>query len=115
MTLHRILVGSLLSSLFVAAAACDPPVLKTPGAQLSGTVRIDAALAPLLPPPPGAQGTNVTEAEPNTGGPDGQSPPTEFFNAGTITPDLPPLIIAGSLASTDGGCAPPNDCRDRIV
>ncbi|MBI1948156.1 MAG: thrombospondin type 3 repeat-containing protein [Deltaproteobacteria bacterium] len=87
-------------------AACEPPELKSPGAQLSGTVRIDAALRPLLPPPAGATGKNVTETEPNTVG------PNEFFVAGEVVPDTEPLIISGSLNSD--ACGPDTDCRDRI-
>ena len=105
----------VLSSSSLLGLGCDPPVLKVPGAQLSGTVTIPAALNPLLPPPPGAQGSNVTEVEPNSGGADGDSPATELFNAGPITPDEPPLIISGSLNEDDGNCDPASDCRDRII
>ena len=98
---------SALAFLVAATAlgACEPPDIKVPGAQLSGTVRIDAALRPLLPPPAGATGKNVTEAEPNTVAPD-------HFEAGEVVPDTEPLIISGSLK--DSACGADTDCRDRI-
>ena len=34
--------------------ACERPKLDVPGAKLSGSVKINAALKPLLPPPAGA-------------------------------------------------------------
>ncbi len=83
-----------------AFAACEPPELMAPGAQLSGTVRIPADLKPLLPPPAGATGKNVTEVEPNT------VAPNEFFVAGEVVPDTEPLIVSGSMSA--------DDIRDRI-
>ncbi len=109
------LYSSLLASAFaiVLLGACEPPVITTPGAQLSGQVKIDAALRPLLPPPAGATGTSVNEVEPNT------VPPNELFDvgsvAGPVVPDAPPIIISGELNSTDGGCGAGTDCRDRFI
>jgi hypothetical protein len=114
MTSQRLSLLSLIVSL-LAPLACEPPVIKVPGAQLSGTVRIDASLRPLLPPPAGAQGTNVSEVEPNTGGADGTSPATEFTPVGVVTPDDPPTIISGSLNEDDVTCDAAHDCRDRHV
>ncbi len=82
-------------------AACPAPDLKVPGAQLAGTVRINAGLKPLLPPPAGASGRNVAEVEPNTVAP-------EKFDVGEVLPDVEPLIISGSLAET-------TDVRDRLI
>src|SRR3954469_22220819 len=87
----------------VGAAACEAPEIKTPGAQLSGQVQISSLLKPLLPPEAGAQGTNITEVEPNT------VPPTEVFDAGSVTPDAPPLIISGTMV--DSSCGAGSDCR----
>ncbi|MCC7072554.1 MAG: thrombospondin type 3 repeat-containing protein, partial [Deltaproteobacteria bacterium] len=88
---------SALALLVVTAAvlACEPPDIKTPGAQLSGTVRIPAELKPLLPPAAGATGKNVTEVEPNT------VPPNEFFVAGEVVPDTEPLIVSGTMSTDD--------------
>ena len=84
-----------------ALAACPDPKLTRPGGQLSGTVTIAAGLRPLLPPPAGAAGRNVVEAEPNT------TAPIESFDAGVVVPDLEPLIISGTMDTVD--------LRDRII
>ena len=83
-----------------AFAACEPPEITAPGAQLSGTVRIPAELKPLLPPAAGATGKNVTEVEPNT------VAPNEFYVAGEVVPDTEPLIVSGSMGA--------DDIRDRL-
>jgi hypothetical protein len=84
-----------------ALVACPEPELLRPGIQVSGTVTIDAALRPLLPPPPGATGRTVAEVEPNT------VPPNERFDAGVVVPDAEPLIVTGSMDTVD--------LRDRII
>ena len=93
-------LAAALTALTVLAA-CPAPELKVPGAQLAGTVKINAGLKPLLPPPAGAAGRNVVEVEPNT------LPPNERFDAGVVVPDVEPLIISGSLDAID--------LRDRII
>src|SRR5262245_30298554 len=99
----------LLSSLSAVAAvallgACEPPVLKVPGAQLSGSVVIDAALKPLLPPPAGQAGTIHQEIEPNT------LVALEEDNIGLVPADGPPLIIKATINGAT--CSATNDCRD---
>jgi hypothetical protein len=113
MTLTRFPLASftapVLGATLLLTSACEDPVLKTPGAFISGTVRIDAGLKPLLPPPSGQTGKNVTEVEPNT------VPPNESFDAGEVVPDSEPLIISGSLNDDDDSCDPDHDCRDRLL
>ncbi|MDP2341839.1 MAG: thrombospondin type 3 repeat-containing protein [Deltaproteobacteria bacterium] len=101
MTLSRLFRGLPLLAVAAALAACPAPDLKVPGAQLSGTVKIPAALKPLLPPPAGASGKNVAEVEPNT------VPPNERFDAGVVEPDIEPLIVSGQMDTVD--------LRDRII
>ncbi|MBM4283477.1 MAG: hypothetical protein FJ137_22950, partial [Deltaproteobacteria bacterium] len=91
----------LTAAATLVLAACPAPDLKVPGAQLSGTVKINAALKPLLPPPPGASGRTVREVEPNT------LPPVESFDAGEVATDIEPTILTGSLDAVD--------VRDRIL
>jgi hypothetical protein len=93
-------LGTALTTLS-ALVACPEPELLRPGTQVSGSVTIDAALRPLLPPPVGAAGRTVAEVEPNT------VPPNERFDAGTVVPDLEPLIVTGSMDTVD--------LRDRII
>jgi hypothetical protein len=90
-----------VASLGVVLGACPAPDLKVPGAQLAGTVRINAALKPLLPPPAGSTGRVLAEEEPNT------IPPSEAFDAGEVATDIEPTIITGSLDAVD--------LRDRIL
>ena len=97
-TLLRALVGSVAA---LALVGCPDPVLQRPGAQLSGTVTIAAALRPLLPPPPGAAGRTVAEVEPNTVG------PAEFFTVGEVVADLEPVIVTGTMNAVD--------LRDRLI
>jgi hypothetical protein len=85
----------------VGVSACPAPDLRPPGAQLSGTVTISAALRPLLPPPAGAAGRTVAEVEPNT------VAPNEFFNAGDVVPDREPIIVTGAMDAVD--------LRDRVI
>ena len=80
--------------------ACERPKLDVPGAKLSGSVKINAALKPLLPPPAGATGRTVAEVEPNTVAP-------QHFDAGSVEPDVEPLIVTGAMD--------PVDLRDRIL
>ncbi len=95
------LATSLSMTTVVGLAGCPAPELKRPGAQLSGTVTIDASLNPLLPPPAGAAGRTVAEVEPNT------VPPNELFDVGLVVPDLEPVIITGTMDAVD--------LRDRII
>jgi hypothetical protein len=94
-------VSPLLVSFALLAAACPKPDLKVPGAVLSGTVKIDASLSPLLPPPAGSSGKNVEEVEPNTVEP-------ENTNIGSVVADDVPLIVNGTLAEG-------TDVRDRLI
>jgi hypothetical protein len=97
----RPLVLAAAACLVAGLGACPAPDLKVPGAQLSGSVTIDADLRPLLPPPPGASGRTIREVEPNT------LPPAEAFDAGEVATDVEPVVIAGSLDAVD--------LRDRIL
>ena len=95
----------LISTVSVAVlASCEPPVIKTPGAQLSGRVTISNKLKPLLPPAAGAQGTNVSEIEPDT------VVGAEKDDVGIVAADGPPLIITGDI--NGAVCGATNDCRD---
>ncbi|HEY1099860.1 MAG TPA: thrombospondin type 3 repeat-containing protein, partial [Myxococcota bacterium] len=93
----RAVVGAIA---LVGLAGCPNPELQPPGAQLSGTVTIDAALRPLLPPATGAAGRTVAEVEPNTVFP-------EAFQLGEIIPDLEPVILTGAMDAAD--------IRDRVL
>jgi hypothetical protein len=97
----RPILVAAVASLVAGLTACPAPDLKVPGAQLSGSVKINAALKPLLPPPAGATGRVVKEVEPNT------LPPTQSFDAGEVATDVEPTILVGSLDSVD--------LRDRIL
>ena len=99
MIASRLLLG--LVGVSALLTACPPPELKVPGPQFAGTVKINAALRPLLPPPVGASGRNVEEVEPNTVDP-------ERFDVGSVVPDDVPLIVNGSLTET-------TDVRDRLI
>jgi hypothetical protein len=97
----RPILVAAVASLVAGLTACPAPELKVPGAQLSGSVKINAALKPLLPPPAGATGRTVKEVEPNT------LPPNEAFDAGEVATDIEPTILVGSLDAVD--------LRDRIL
>lgn len=104
--MNRRLAASIPTVLAAAlvATACEPPKITVPGAQLSGTVTIAAALKPLLPPPAGQQGTVVAEKEPDT------IVGQEKDDLGTLNADGPPLIVNGDINGAT--CSPTNDCRD---
>ncbi len=104
--LFPFVVSSTLLVSALAVTACGDPNIVAPGANVSGTVKILAALKPLLPPAAGQSGKNITEVEPNTVFPDA-------FDIGEIVPDEPPVILSGTMVDTS--CGAGSDCRDRVL
>ncbi len=85
-------------ALVLGLVHCDTTV-RPLGVELSGTVRVAAALQPKLPP----QGDSPerAEVEPNTIDPD------EFDDLGVITNDTPGMTVVGSMDEVD--------LRDRFI
>jgi hypothetical protein len=101
--------GAILAGTFllVGTVACDNTITP-PGKEISGTIRIPAALKPLLPSAGGEKSKTLQEVEPNGYPlPEGYSGP-DFQDIGTLETDGAPVTITGSMDHDD-------DPRDRFA